>query len=387
MSAHAELVLRNALESLDALSAPPPDGRPNLLGVPLEELERFVTTANEPKYRAKQIFTGLFQRRVNAFADMTDISKSLRTAFESTFAIGRPRIDNVQASDDGTRKYKLVTDDGSIFEAVYIPEVAKGSTTNTLCVSSQTGCAVGCKFCFTASLRRNRNLSAAEIVGQVLAVRDDVAPLGGNVTNIVFMGMGEPLLNYAHVTRAIRILLDPIGAAFPSKRITVSTSGIIPRIYDLGRDLPTQLAISLNASTNAIRQQVMPITKKFPLEDLMTALRAYPLGPRRRITIEYVLLAGVNDSIEDARRLPHLLRDIPCKVNLLPLNEHDRTELKRPEWSTVLAFEAELKRHKMNAILRRPRGRDISAACGQLGESSPAQVTNRDATAALLTNS
>lgn len=378
MSAHTELVLRNALESLDALSAPPPDGRPNLLGVPLEELERFVVQAGEPKYRAKQIFSGLFNRRVNAFADMTDISKSLRTALEGTFDIGRPRIEHVQASDDGTRKYKLVASDGSIFEAVYIPEVAKGSTTNTLCVSSQTGCAVGCKFCFTASLRRNRNLSAAEIVGQVLAVRDDVAPLGGSVTNIVYMGMGEPLLNYDHVTRSIKILLDPMGANFPSKRITVSTSGIIPRIYDLGRDLPVQLAISLNASTNTTRQEIMPITKKFPLEDLVKALREYPLGTRRRITIEYVLLGGVNDSIEDARRLPHLLRDIPCKINLLPLNEHERTELKRPEWSTVLAFEAELKRHKMTAILRRPRGRDISAACGQLGETVPVQKTGRE---------
>jgi 23S rRNA (adenine2503-C2)-methyltransferase len=373
MSVHTELVLKSALDALDALSAPPPEGRPNLLGVPLPELERFAEAAGEPKYRARQIFQGIFQRRAGSFAELTDISKHLRSALEGTFDIDRPRVDNVQASSDGTRKYKLVANDGSIFEAVYIPEVARGSTTNTLCVSSQTGCAVGCKFCFTASLRRNRNLSAAEIVGQVLAVRDDVAALGegAQVSNIVFMGMGEPLLNFEQVTRAITVLLDPMGAAFPSKRITVSTSGIVPRIYDLGKLLPTQLAISLNATTNPIRQQIMPITKKWPLEELIAALRAYPLGPRRRITIEYVLLGGVNDSIEDARRLPHLLRDIPVKVNLLPLNAHDRTELVPPAWSQVLKFEAELKRHGMNAILRRPRGRDISAACGQLGESVP----------------
>ncbi len=371
-SIHTELVMK-ALESLDALSAPPPDGKPNLLGVPMAELERFAEAAGEQRYRGRQIFQGLFHRRVTSFGDLTDISKKLRDALETTFDIDRPKVEQVQASTDGTRKYKLKAIDGSIFEAVYIPEVARGSRTNTLCVSSQTGCAVGCKFCFTASLKRNRNLSAAEIVGQVLAVRDDVAPFGerAQVTNIVFMGMGEPLLNYAQVTRAIGILLDPMGAAFPSKRITVSTSGIVPRIYDLGRDLPTQLAISLNATTNEIRQQVMPITKKWPLEELITALRAYPLQPRRRITIEYVLLGGVNDTIEDARRLPHLLREIPVKVNLLPLNAHDRTELKTPEWSQVLAFERELKRHGMNAILRRPRGRDISAACGQLGETVP----------------
>ncbi|MEZ0311864.1 MAG: 23S rRNA (adenine(2503)-C(2))-methyltransferase RlmN [Myxococcota bacterium] len=372
MSIHTELVMK-ALESLDALSAPPPDGKPNLLGVPMAELERFSEAAGEQRYRGRQIFQGLFHRRVQSFADLTDISKKLREALEAAFDIDRPKVEQVQASTDGTRKYKLKAIDGSIFEAVYIPEVARGSRTNTLCVSSQTGCAVGCKFCFTASLKRNRNLSAAEIVGQVLAVRDDVAEFGerAQVTNIVFMGMGEPLLNYSQVTRAIGILLDPMGAAFPSRRITVSTSGIVPRIYDLGRDLPTQLAISLNATTNEIRQQVMPITKKWPLEELIAALRAYPLQPRRRITIEYVLLGGVNDSIEDARRLPHLLRDIPVKVNLLPLNAHDRTELKTPEWSQVLAFERELKRHGMNAILRRPRGRDISAACGQLGETVP----------------
>ena len=382
MSVHADLVMK-ALESLDALSAPPPDGKPNLLGVPMAELERFAEAAGEPRYRGRQIFQGLFQRRAQSFADLTDISKTLRVALEDAFDIGRPLIDQVQASTDGTRKYKLKATDGSIFEAVYIPEVARGSRTNTLCVSSQTGCAVGCKFCYTASLKRNRNLSAAEIVGQVLAVRDDVAPLGegAKVTNIVFMGMGEPLLNYDHVTRGIKILLDPMGAAFTSKRITVSTSGIVPRIYDLGRDLPTQLAISLNASTNEIRQQVMPITKKWPLEELIAALRVYPLQPRRRITIEYVLLGGVNDRIEDARRLPHLLRDIPVKINLLPLNAHDRTELKTPEWSDVLAFERELKHHGMNAILRRPRGRDISAACGQLGETVPEKQTGAGAPA------
>ncbi|HET6344677.1 MAG TPA: 23S rRNA (adenine(2503)-C(2))-methyltransferase RlmN, partial [Myxococcota bacterium] len=290
------------------------------------------------------------------------------------FDITRPRIDDRQVSGDGTRKYRFVAADGTAFEAVYIPEVARGRKTNTLCISSQSGCAVGCKFCFTASLRRNRNLSAGEIVGQVLAVRDDVAPLGeaARVTNIVFMGMGEPLLNYANVVHAARILLEPLGPGFSSRRVTISTSGIVPRIYDLGRDLPTQLAISLNATTDEVRTRIMPINKKWPLTELTAALRAYPLPPRRRITIEYVLLGGVNDSLEDARRLPRLLAGIPVKVNLLPLNVHERTELQAPTRNSVHRFQEELQRAGFNALVRTPRGQDIAAACGQLGEAAQA---------------
>ena len=183
--------------------------------------------------------------------------------------------------------------------------MAKGSRTNTLCVSSQTGCAVGCKFCFTASLRRNRNLAAAEIVGQVLAVQDDVSEIDedARVTNIVFMGMGEPLLNYSEVTKACKILLDEKGCQFSGRRITISTSGIVPRIYDLGRELPTQLAISLNATTNEQRNRVMPINRKWPLEELLEAMRSYPLGNRRKITVEYVMLKDVNDTDDEAREL------------------------------------------------------------------------------------
>jgi 23S rRNA (adenine2503-C2)-methyltransferase len=299
----------------------------------------------------------------------------LRQAFEDTFDISRPRIDDCQVSHDGTRKYRFLAADGTAFEAVYIPVVARGSKTNTLCISSQSGCAVGCKFCFTASLRRNRNLSAGEIVGQVLAVRDDVMPLGDDakVTNIVFMGMGEPLLNYDNVVQASRILLDPQGADFSSRRITISTSGIVPRIYDLGRDLPTQLAISLNATTDAVRTRIMPINKKWPLAELTAALRAYPLAPRRRITVEYVLLGGINDTLEDARRLPALLDGIPVKLNLLPLNPHDRTEFSPPTAASVQRFQQELQRAGFNALIRTPRGQDIAAACGQLGESAQAR--------------
>jgi 23S rRNA (adenine2503-C2)-methyltransferase len=231
---------------------------------------------------------------------------------------------------------------------------------------------VGCKFCFTASLRRNRNLSAAEIVGQVLAVRDDVASLGerAKVTNIVYMGMGEPLLNYKNVVQSANILLDPRGLSFSSRRITISTSGIVPRIADLGRDLPTQLAISLNATTDAVRTQIMPINKKWPLAELLAAMRAYPLGSRRRITLEYVLLGGLNDTSEDAHRLVQLLRDIPVKINLLPLNAHERTELIEPTRQSVANFQRIVRDAGYAVFVRTPRGQDIAAACGQLGESS-----------------
>jgi 23S rRNA (adenine2503-C2)-methyltransferase len=345
----------------------------NILGMTLPEITEFVLAQGEPQFRAQQIFTGVFKKQ-QSFADLSNVSKKLRGVLAETFVTERPIIDQKQISTDGTRKYRFVGHDGNAFEAVYIPEVAKGSRTNTLCVSSQTGCSVGCKFCYTASLRRNRDLTPAEIVGQVMAVGDDVRALGehARVTNIVFMGMGEPLLNYDNVVKAARILLHENGLDFSGRRVTISTSGIVPRIYDLGRDLPTQLAISLNATTDETRTQVMPINKKWPLEVLLKALRDYPLAPRRRITIEYVLLGGVNDTLDDARRLPILLDGIPCKINLLPLNAHDRTPFNPPAPQQVERFQNELWRLGYNALVRTPRGRDIAAACGQLGETAQA---------------
>lgn len=365
------LNLHPALEVLDGLSAKPPVGKPNLLGFTRDELTTFVLEAGEKRFRADQLYSALFDQKLSSFSEITTLSKNLRQALTDTFVVSRPNIDQVEASEDGTRKYRFVGVDGLAFEAVYIPQVAKGSRTNTLCVSSQTGCAVGCKFCFTASLRRNRNLAAAEIVGQVLAVQDDVSTIDedARVTNIVFMGMGEPLLNYSEVTKACKILLDEKGCQFSGRRITISTSGIVPRIYDLGRELPTQLAISLNATTNEQRNRVMPINRKWPLEELLEAMRSYPLGNRRKITVEYVMLKDVNDTPDDARRLIRMLSDIPCKINLLPLNAHDRTEFETPPWERVVAFQKILRQANMNTLLRTPRGQDISAACGQLGET------------------
>ena len=348
---------------------PRPDHRPSLLGCSRAELELLLTGLGESAYRGRQLFTNLFNRRVERFEAMTDLGKGLRATLAERFSIERPAIDRVQVSEDGTRKYRFLGADGAAFEAVYIPEVARERKTNTLCVSSQTGCSVGCRFCFTASLKRWRNLAAGEIVGQVLAVQSDVAALGdaARVSNIVFMGMGEPLLNYDNTVRAARLLTDEAGLDFSARRVTVSTSGIVPRIADLGRDLDTQLAISLNATTDETRTRIMPINKKWGLGALMEALRAYPLPRRRRITVEYVLLDGVNDSDDDARRLIRLLAGIPVKINLLPLNAHERTELEPPSDERVRSFQAILRKAGLNAIVRTARGREISAACGQLG--------------------
>ncbi len=351
------------------------DARPNLLGFMASELEALVKTLGQPSYRGRQLHHGLFHKLLPGVAAISDLPKAFRELVAASFATETPSIHRQQISQDGTRKYLFRAPDGVTFEAVYIPEVAKGRGTNTLCVSSQTGCSVGCKFCFTASIKRWRNLMAAEIIGQIIAVQRDVTAISADaqVTNIVFMGMGEPLLNYAEVTRAARILMDPEGLSFASRRITISTSGIVPRIYDLGRELPVQLAISLNATTDEIRNEVMPINKKWPLAALIQALRDYPLQPRRRFTIEYVMLRGKNDSLADANRLVRLLQGLPVKVNLLPLNGHERTDYTSPTEATVLAFEAELRRAGMNAIIRTARGRDIDAACGQLGGADHVQ--------------
>jgi len=344
------------------------DARPNLLGFMASELEALVKTLGQPSYRGRQLHHGLFHKLLPGVAAISDLPKAFRELVAASFATETPSIHRQQISQDGTRKYLFRAPDGVTFEAVYIPEVAKGRGTNTLCVSSQTGCSVGCKFCFTASIKRWRNLMAAEIIGQIIAVQRDVTAISADaqVTNIVFMGMGEPLLNYAEVTRAARILMDPEGLSFASRRITISTSGIVPRIYDLGRELPVQLAISLNATTDEIRNEVMPINKKWPLAALIQALRDYPLQPRRRFTIEYVLLAGVNDSDEDARRLARLVAPLKVKINLLPFNPHDRAKFATPAESRVLAFQRILIDKGLTAIWRKRRGDDIQAACGQL---------------------
>jgi len=344
--------------------------RESLLGQSRDNLLRIFAELGLPNFRAEQLYRGIYVQRVEDFSGLTSLPADLRTTLAERYTLERPRIDLVQTDPDGTRKYRFVAADQAAFEAVYIPDVAHGRKTNTLCISSQTGCSVGCKFCFTATLRHHRDLAVGEIVGQVMACSADVGKLSpaARITNVVFMGMGEPLLNYDNVVSAARILIDPNALGLSSRRVTISTSGIVPRIYELGRDLPTQLAVSLNATTDEIRSQIMPINKKWPLETLLTALRAYPLPPRRRITIEYVLIKDVNDSPDDARRLAKILAGIPVKINLLGLNAHEGTALLPPEPERIDEFQQILFAAGYNALRRTPRGRQISAACGQLGD-------------------
>ncbi|MBN1959998.1 MAG: 23S rRNA (adenine(2503)-C(2))-methyltransferase RlmN [Deltaproteobacteria bacterium] len=352
----------------------------NLLGLLKYEIESLLLSLNEPLFRAQQVYEAIYRHGLSNFANITTISKKLRSTLDEHFLIDYPKIDQVQQASDGVRKYRFVAMDGQAFESVYIPEVVKvGRVTNTLCISSQTGCSLECKFCFTASLKHYRNLSVAEIIGQVFAVSHDLAancttkkPIENTrVTNVVFMGMGEPLLNYDNVLAAVKLLIDADGMNFSNRRVTVSTAGIVPRIYDLGRAVQTQFAISLNATTDEVRSQIMPINKKWPLNELIAALRAYPLSPRRRLTVEYVMLGGVNDSLADAHRLINLLSFIPVKINLLPLNAHPRTSLHPPSMEQVLKFQKVLRDASMNTIIRSARGQDIAAACGQLGENDP----------------
>ena len=346
-----------------------------LLDLSYDALSQLLQSEGHSSFRTQQVWRWALNARATSFGQMSNVALKLRARLSEEFHLERPRIDKIEASGDGTRKYRFVVGDNAAFEAVYIPEVAKGRKTNTLCISSQTGCSVGCAFCFTASLRRNRNLRPSEIIGQVLAVQDDLLPLGeaARVSNIVYMGMGEPLLNYDNVVQSVRALIDEKGCDFSSRRVTISTSGILTNLRRLGHDVPTQVAISLNATTNEIRTRIMPINKKWPLEELIQTLRDYPLPPRRRFTIEYVLLGGVNDTDDDARRLARLLRHIPVKINLLPLNAHERTTLSPPTAERVAIFQRIVLDAGYVAFVRTPRGQDINAACGQLGESANAR--------------
>jgi 23S rRNA (adenine2503-C2)-methyltransferase len=298
---------------------------------------------------------------------MTDLPKALREKLAAEARIGSLTVDTVQTSTDGTQKLRIRTHDGKFIESVLIPDGDK----LTQCISSQVGCALDCRFCATATLGFGRNLTAGEIVEQVYLGR---ALAGRRISNLVYMGMGEPLHNYAQVVRSLRILTHDLGANFSHRRITVSTAGLVAGIEKLGReDVRPNLAISLNATTDETRDEVMPINKKWNIGKLLAAIRAYPLERRRRVTFEYVLLAGVNDAPEDAARLSRLLRGLPCKVNLIPWNPHPLAPYRRPSPEAIDAFQNEVKRLGLPAYLRTPRGDDIDAACGQLAARDESQ--------------
>ena len=317
----------------------------------------------EPEYRARQVYQALYQAQLTDLVQITALPAQLRGRLASDHAVGLPASERRYESSDGTRRYLLRLEDGRTVETVWMPEEAR----DTLCISSQVGCPVDCKFCMTALMGLERNLTAGEIVGQVLFVaRDNGLLKPGSRLNIVMMGMGEPLLNLANVVKATRILVDPRGVGLSEKRVTLSTAGIVPKIAELGREpVRPKLAVSLNASTEEMRQELMPITRKYHLKDLLEACRVFPLRPWEKLTFEYVLLRGVNDTDADARRVVKLLAHLNCKVNLIALNPGPGIPYETPDAERVHAFQA-IVRRSMPCFIRKPRGRDIFAACGQL---------------------
>jgi len=333
-----------------------------LLGMELSEI-REALGAEEPEFRARQVYEALYHAQVPDLIKITTLPGRLRERLASRHTVGLPEAEHRYESSDGTRRYLLRLEDGRTVETVWMPEEAR----DTLCISSQVGCPVDCKFCMTALMGLERNLTAGEIVGQVLYVARDNGLLGqGARLNVVMMGMGEPLLNLESVVKATRILVDPRGVGLSEKRITLSTAGIVPKIAELGQEpVRPKLAVSLNASTEEMRQELMPITRKYHLKDLLEACRAFPLRPWEKLTFEYVLLKGVNDTDADARRVVKLLARLNCKVNLIALNPGPGIPFETPEAGRVLAFQAMVRR-AMPCFIRKPRGLDIFAACGQL---------------------
>ncbi len=339
------------------------DNNTNIRDLDRTQLEEWIAAQGLSKFRNEQILRWLYARRARSFDEMTDISKPTRQLLDAHFTIMPPMISRVETSVDGSRKYLFVLKDGNTIESVLIPE----RDHYTLCISTQVGCAMGCRFCMTGKNGLTRNLSKAEILDQVQGAADEIPEDAPRLTNIVLMGMGEPLANYENVRRAIDIMTDNrIGLGFSHRRITLSTAGIVPRMKDLARDTKIRLAVSLNASNNETRDMLMPINKKYPLEKLIAACVEYSLAPRDKITFEYILIKDVNDRIEDARRLAKLLRPVKAKINLIPFNEHPESEFKRSEQAVIEAFQAELLQKHYTANIRWSKGADISAACGQL---------------------
>jgi 23S rRNA (adenine2503-C2)-methyltransferase len=335
----------------------------NLLGLDRVELERLAAESGQPAYRGRQIYRAIYMRRQRDFAGLTDLEKVFRENLASRYRIAYPEVCARYASQDGSVRYLFSLEDGERVETVYMPEADRV----TLCLSSQVGCAVDCRFCFTALLGVKRNLTAGEMVGQVLAVLADQSVPRGRRVNIVFMGMGEPMLNLPQVMKAVGILADPDGVGIPWRRITVSTAGIIPGIRQMAlENVRPKLAVSLNASTDEQRTTLMPINKKYPLAELMRACREYPLRPRERMTFEYVMLEGVNDSDDDAVRVAKLLEGIRAKLNLIPYNPGDELTFRPSPLARVVAFESVLRARDIPAFIRISRGRDVCGACGQL---------------------
>jgi 23S rRNA (adenine2503-C2)-methyltransferase len=366
------------------------DGMPNLVGMSREAMRDALigvgTAEKQAKMRVGQIWQWIYHWGVRDFDQMTNLSKDYRAMLKEQFVVAVPEVVTRQVSDDGTRKYLVRIAGGHEVEVVYIPETDRG----TLCISSQVGCTLTCSFCHTGTQKLVRNLTSAEIIGQVLVARDDLGewPEHGTRTdgprllsNIVLMGMGEPLYNFENVRDAMKIAMDPDGIQLSRRRITLSTSGVVPEIARTAQEIGCQLAISFHATTNEVRDKLVPINKRWPIADLLDALRAYPkVSNSERITFEYVMLDGVNDSDADAHRLMKLIDGIPAKINLIPFNEWPGAPYKRSSNNRIRAFADIVHKAGYSSPVRKPRGEDIMAACGQLkseterGRKSRAQI-------------
>ncbi len=360
------------------MAATTPTAPTNLTGLSRTELAAALVDAGvvpkeKAKMRASQLWRWMHHYGVTDFAQMTDVAKETRAALAGAFSLARPEVVERQVSKDGTRKWLIRMGPGIEVEAVYIPDVGRAGA---LCVSSQVGCTLNCTFCHTGTQALVRNLTAAEIVAQVQVARDDLSEWPSpkedrRLSNIVFMGMGEPLYNLDNVAQAIDIIADNEGIAISRRRITVSTSGVVPQLQALGEKTQAMLAISLHATNDELREKLVPLNKKYPLKELMDGIRAYPgLGNAKRVTFEYVMLKGVNDSPAEAKALVQLLKGIPAKINLIPFNPWPGTEYECSSWSTIEQFAAILNRGGYASPIRTPRGRDILAACGQLKSES-----------------
>ncbi|HGG62996.1 MAG TPA: 23S rRNA (adenine(2503)-C(2))-methyltransferase RlmN [Rhodobacteraceae bacterium] len=368
------------------------EGKANLVGLTRAALRDVLIEAGIPekqgKMRAGQIWQWIYQKGVRDFAQMTNLSKDIRAKLAEKFVVAVPEVVTKQVSSDGTRKYLVRIAGGHEVEIVYIPEEGRG----TLCISSQVGCTLTCSFCHTGTQRLVRNLTAAEIIGQVMVARDDLGewpelgvpnpPEARLLSNIVLMGMGEPLYNFEAVRDAMKIAMDPEGISLSRRRITLSTSGVVPEIARTAGEIGCMLAVSFHATTDEVRDGLVPINKKWNIEALLNALREYPKASNsERITFEYVMLKGVNDSDEDARRLVQLIKGIPAKINLIPFNEWPGSPYERSSNNRIRAFADIVFNAGYSSPVRKPRGEDIMAACGQLKSESERIKKSRKGTA------
>jgi len=353
--------------------------RPDLRSLPRAAVEALVHALGERPFRARQLFRWLHRNAAASLEEMTDVPRALRDTLAARTILTTLERANEQRSVDGTIKWTWRTRDAKLVESVYMPEADR----RTLCLSTQVGCAVGCTFCLTGTMGLARNLGPGEIVDQVHRANRRLVELGvaegpRPLTNLVFMGMGEPLANYPSLKVALELLLSEDGPHFSQRHVTVSTSGLVPMMRRLGEETPVRLAVSLNATTDAQRDAIMPINRRWPIAELLAACREFPARNGRRITFEYVLLGGVNDALDDARRLADLVRGIPAKVNLIPYNANPGLPYVAPRPERVVEFQEALAARHLTVVVRKSRGRDISAACGQLAaEGGPGDPRRR----------